>query len=131
MWLSLMQGDWSSIAVVPTDPGTSAKAVTSALEEIAQLHDVGPFTVVDAEGASIGEGERLSEQVLFMAAQGSRPVVAVDSLIQSLSGVPLIRGIDAVLLVVRLGSSNFEAVQSTIDIIEPRRIVGSVALPRL
>jgi len=130
MWLSLMSGNWSSMAVIPTDPGMSTKGVTAALVEVARLHDVGPFKIVDAEGASVAEGIRLAQEVAAVVASGTRAVVAVDSLMQSLSGVPLVRDADAALLVVRLGSSNFDWVQSTIDIIPPGRLVGSVALPR-
>ena len=125
-----MRGSWSSIAVVPTDPGTSTRVVTSALVEVARLHDVGPFKVVDAEGASVAEGIRFAQEVAAIVAAGGRAVVAVDSLMKSLSGVPLVRDADAALLVVRLGSSNFGWVQSTIDIIPAGRVVGSVALPR-
>jgi len=61
--------------------------------------------------------------------RGARAVVAVDSLMQSLGGTPLVRDADAVLLVVRLGVSNFDSVQSTIDIVGRERILGAVALP--
>jgi hypothetical protein len=130
MWLSLMRGNWNSIAVVPTDPGISAKAVTDALVQAARLNDLGEFTIFDAAGASIPDGTRIAREVAAAVAAGSRAVIAVDSLMQSLGGIPLVRDADAALLVVRLGSSNFDSVQSTIDIVRPGRIVGSVALPQ-
>ena len=64
-----------------------------------------------------------------MVSGGSRAVAAVDSLMKSLGGVPLVRDAEAVLLVVRLGSSNFEYVQSTIDVVGRERIIGAVTLP--
>ena len=53
----------------------------------------------------------------------------VDSLMQSLAGVPLLRHAEVVLLVVRVSSSDPEGLRSTIDIVGPERIVGSVAVP--
>jgi hypothetical protein len=129
MWLSLMRGRWSSIAIVPTDPGTSARMVIDALVDVARIEDVGRYEIIDAEGATPAQGERLAQNVAAVVAGGSRAVVAVDSLMQSLGGVPLVRDADAALLVVRLGTSSFDAVQSTIDIIGRARILGSVALP--
>ena len=130
MWLSLMRGTWSSLAVVPADPSSSAKAVVEALEEVGRLHELGPFTVIDAEGASIPEGTRLASKVASVIAGGSRAVLAVDSPMHSLAAVTMLRDVDAALLVVRLGSSGMDFVQSTINIIPPGRILGTVALPR-
>jgi hypothetical protein len=129
MWLSLMHGSWSSIAVVPTDPGLSAKVVIGALLDAARQDDVGRFDVIDAEGASAAHGERLAQELASVVARGARAIVAVDSLMQSLGGTPLVRDADAVLLVVRLGVSNFDSVQSTIDIVGRERILGAVTLP--
>ncbi len=129
MWLSLMSGGWSSLVVVPTDPEFSARVVTGALAEVAAYHDLGPFQIIDALGASPAVGEQLAQQLASVVASGSRAVAAVDSLMQSLGGVPLVRDAEAALLVVRLGSSNFDYVQSTIDVIGRERIIGAVTLP--
>lgn len=129
MWLSLMRGSWSSIVVVPTDPDTSVSAVTGALVDVAQIHQLDPFQIIDAAGAAVGHGERLAQEMASVVGSGTRAVVAVDSLMQSLAGVPLVRDAEAALLVVRLGVSNFDYVQSTIDIVGRERILGAVALP--
>jgi hypothetical protein len=129
MWRSLLHGSWSSIVVVPTEPGTSARVVIAALVEAAHQENVGRFEIIDAEGASAAHGERLAQQVASVVAGGARAVIAVDSLMQSLGGTPLVRDADAALLVVRLGESNYDTVQSTIDIVGRERILGAVALP--
>lgn len=129
MWLSLMRGGWSSLAVVPTDPDFSVRVVTGALAEVAAFHDLGPFQIIDALGASPAAGEQLAQQVASVVAAGSRAVAAVDSLMRSLGGVALVRDAEAVLLVVRPGTSNFDYVQSTIDIVGRERILGAVTLP--
>jgi hypothetical protein len=129
MWLSLMRGSWSSIVVVPADPGTSARAVADALVEVARLEPVDQFQIIDAVGAAPAQGERLARDLASVVESGVRAVVVVDSLMHSLGGVPLVRDADVALLVVRLGSSNFDSVQSTIDIVGRERILGAVALP--
>ena len=128
MWLSLIRGDWSSLVVIPASAGASAKAVTAALGEIAGIEDVERFKIVDAVGASVAEGARLANDLAAAVASGTRAVAAVDPLVQSLSGVPLIMGADAALLVVELGVTDFDSVRSAIDIIGRHRILGTVAL---
>ncbi len=129
MWRSLLRGGWSSIAVVPTDPGTSARPVTAALAEVASREDVGPLRIIDAQGATVASGERLAQDLAAAVVSGTRAVAAVDSLMRSLGGVPLVRDAEAALLVVRLGASDFDSVQSTLEIVGRGRILGTVALP--
>lgn len=131
MWRSLLQGAWSSLAVVPTDPGTPTGPVTAALAEITSHEEVGALRIVDARGASVDAGERLARDLAALVAAGTRAVAAVDSPIQSLGGVPLVAAADVVLLVVRLGFSDYESVQSTIEMVGHGRILGTVALPML
>jgi hypothetical protein len=129
MWLSLMRGDWSSLVVIPTDGGIPARDVVGVLREAA-AREMGRFQVIDAVGVSTDDGERLAREMATVVAGGTRVVAAVDSLMQSLSGVHLVRDAEAALLLVRLGSSNLEYVQSTIDLVGRERILGAVTLPR-
>ena len=59
----------------------------------------------------------------------SRAVVLVDSLIQSLAGVHLVQGVDAVVLAVHVGDMDLEALTSSVAIIGPDRILGSFTAP--
>jgi len=129
MWLSLVRGNWSSIVIVPTDAGIPTRDVVGALLEAVALHEMERFQIIDAVGASPAHGELLAQDLASVVARGARAVVAVDSLMQSLGGTPLVRDADAALLVVRLGVSNYDTVQSTIDIVGRERILGAVALP--
>ena len=129
MWMSLMRGDWSSLVVIPTDGGIPARDVVGALHEAA-AHVIGRFQVIDAVGVSIDVGERLAREMATAVASGTRVVAAVDSPMQSPSGFHLVRGAQAALLVVRLGSSNLEYVRTTVELVGRERILGAVTLPR-
>ncbi len=128
LWLSLIRASWSSVAVVPVEPGASARTVTRALIETARLHELGAFKLIDAQGASIADGDRLVKELASSLKDGGRVVIAVDSLMESLGGIPLVMAADAALLLVRLGTSDFASARSTIDIIGRERILGCVAL---
>jgi hypothetical protein len=77
------------------------------------------------------EGKRRVADLRAILSEGKRAVVLVDSLIQSLSGVHLVSGVDAVVLVVHVGALDFDALTSTVTLIGPDRILGSVTAPSI
>jgi len=128
MWVSLMRGTWNSIAIVPVFPGHSCRPVAAALSDLTRFHDVAPFLVLDAEGAEAGEGERLAQELRVSVQKGLRVVVVVESVLQSLAAIRLALAVDAVLLVVRLGQSDFASTQSTVEIVGRDRVLGCVTI---
>lgn len=129
MWESLLASSWASLAVLPTDAGTSVTLVTEALGVVAARHPKGSLRLVDAQGATVAQGEELTREVASAVAGGARVVVVIDSVMWSLAGVPLLRASDYVLLVVRVGAADPEGLTSTIGIVGHDRIMGSVAVP--
>ena len=129
MWESILAAGWNSLAVVPTDHGTPIELVTNALEAVAARQPKGAFRLIDAQGATVSHGTHLTSEFESAVREGVRVVVIVDSLMRSLAGIPLLRQAEVVLLVVRVGSSDPEGLTSTLGIVGPDRIIGSVAVP--
>jgi hypothetical protein len=128
LWEALLGAEWMSLAVVPTDHGTSAAPVTAALAALGERHLLPGLRIMDARGATVMEGERLNRDLGVAVAEGERVVIVVDSVMRSLAGIPLLRSAEVVLLVVRVGTSDGEGFASTIGIVGADRIVGSVAV---
>ena len=128
MWKALLACDWDSLAVIPTDQGVSVQAVVDTLQSISSRTGR-PVRCFDARGVEIADGKRLARELAAALSTNTRAVVVVDSLIGSLSGVHLVRGVNAVLLVVRVGLMNLDALTSTVEIVGAERIVGSVTAP--
>lgn len=129
MWRALLSGSWSSLAVVPADHGTNVGLVTGSFQAVSARHGGRLLHLIDAQGASMPQGEALTRTLVAAVKSGARVVVVVDSLMQSLSGVPLLRQSEVVLLVVRVTPSDPDGLRSTIDIVGRERILGSVAVP--
>jgi len=123
MWLAILQEEWWSIAVVPTDQSVSVQPVMQALARIGQLHQV---RLIDAQGVSVADGLKLSAMTGQIIGVGPRSVLAVDSVVESLSGVSVVNRVSKVLLVLRFGTSRLESVESTIRIVGRERILGCV-----
>ncbi len=128
MWLHLVRQPWSAIAVIPTDPSTSAGEVARSLLEVAAFYDLGNFALVDAEHASLSQGSQLAREMVASVGNGARVVAAVEYPMQSAGAVPVIMAVDAALLLVRTGASAAAAIRSTIEIVGRERVLGCVAL---
>ncbi len=128
MWAALLAGDWSALAVVPTDEGISAKDVVDALQR-AVVGTNPPVHVVDARGVDVEEARRLVGRVESALAKQARAVVVVDPLVRSLAGVHLVRDADAILLVVKVGARELQSLTSTVSMLGTARILGSVTAP--
>lgn len=128
MWKALLACDWNSLAVIPTDQGVSVQAVVDTLQSVSSATGR-PVKCLDARGVEIADGKRLAKELTAALSTNTRAVVVVDSLIRSLSGVHLVQGVNAVLLVVRVGLMDLDALTSTVAIVGAERIVGSVTAP--
>jgi len=128
LWLQLVRSEWSSLVLIPTEPGTSARSVAGALVDMALFYDLGEFKIIDALGASLQDGVRLAKDLAAAVAKGSRVVVSVDAPMQNGGAMPLVMAAEAALLLVRLGASEVESTRSIIEIVGRARVIGAVAL---
>lgn len=129
MWLSLMEKDWSSLAIVPAEPRLSPLRVASALEEVVEFFPVGPCRILDATGRPVEDGAQLAEEVQGASRPGGiRTVVAVDPLLQALGGFRAVQAAQAALLVLRLGT-DFVSAERTIGLVGREKILGCVVVP--
>lgn len=128
MWSALLACDWKSLTLVPTDHGMAVQEVVDAFRSVTASAQP-PILFVDGRGVDVAQGKRLAQDVEAALAGPSRIVVVVDPLIHSLSGTHLVRCAQAVLLVVRVGAMDVDALTSTVSMVGPERIVGSVTAP--
>jgi len=127
LWSSVCRKDWGSIVLVPASPGTSAKAIAQGMLQIGELFRPRP-KVFDTEGAGIPDGPRLAAEMKEYASGGGTAIAAVDPVVSSLAGIPVVLAADAAVLVVRLGEADLGNALSTIEIVGRDRILGCVAV---
>jgi hypothetical protein len=125
MWSALLHADWNALAVVPADHEIDVGDVIEALND--SIQGVLPsVTIVDGRGCDATEGKRLASTVSSTVRGGTRVVVVTDSLLRSLASIHLVQAASSVLLVIRLGEMNVEALTSTVAAVGGDRVVGSV-----
>lgn len=128
MWAALLELGWSSIALVPTGASISVQGSVNALHAALKGVPMAPV-VIDARGADVPAGKKALGELRKALSSGLRAVVLVDSLIQSLAGVHLVQGVEAVVLAVHVGDMDLDALTSSVAIIGPNRILGSFTAP--
>ncbi len=128
LWFGMLRREWSSLALVPTDPSLSARPFARALLDAGAVQGGAHLSLVDAEGADLSDCQRLLSELVGASANGGRAVVAVDALVQSLTGIPLALAAEAALLLVPLGRTDLAAVRSTVGILGRERVLGCVVV---
>lgn len=129
MSLTVLRADWSTLAVVATDPRTPAWEIANALVDAARAHRLRAVRAVNGLGAQAAQVTRLMEPIAVPDGADARTVIAVDDPVANPACMPLVVAADAVLLLVRLGSSKSSSVEAMTELVGRERVVGCVVFP--
>lgn len=128
LWLSVLPLAWGSVAVVPVGAGISARAAAAGVSTVAGFFELGEVKVLEAEGLSLADGARLQREVKRLVEGGARVVVSVDSPLGSPGAVPVVAGVDAAVLLTRMGVSSLAEADRVIALIGRERVLGCVTV---
>lgn len=129
LWMLLTQrGRWSSLVVVPAQPGASGLDVGRAIVSVGSQYLERPVHLINAEGLSPGAASRLVRDIRSHVEQGGMIVICLDSVITHPVGLGVALAAERALLCVPLGSTRFSAAQQTLKLIGKDRFLGSVTL---
>lgn len=126
LWFSVIRHDWRSLAIVPVAPGRLGLEVANALSEVGGVHRRSPLVVFDALSLELRQVTNLLDELAKETKSDERSLIALDSPLSNLSGVPVARAADKVLLVVELGRASFAATRKIVDLVGPEKVAGSV-----
>lgn len=133
LWTLLTQREkWSSLVVVPAQPGASGMEAARAIVAVGSQYREKPIRLIDAEGVPPGAASRLVRDMKAYVEQGGMAVVCIDSVLSNPVGVEVALATERALLCVPLGSTQFSAARHTLELIGKARFLGSVTLqPRV
>lgn len=132
LWTLLTQREpWSSLVVVPAQPGTSGLAAGQAIISVGKQYREKPLRLIDAEGLPPGAAARLVRDIRSYMEQGGRTVTCIDSVLTNPVGLEVALACERALLCVPLGSTHFSAARHTLERIGKTRFLGCVTLPRV
>ncbi|WP_224363491.1 hypothetical protein [Hyalangium versicolor] len=129
LWTLLTQREkWNSLVVVPAQPGASGLMAARAIVEVGSQYRERPIRLIDAEGLPPGAGSRLVRDMKAFIEQGGMVVCCIDSVLTNPVGLEVALAAERALLCVPLGSTQFSAARSTLELIGKARFLGSVTL---
>ncbi len=129
LWMLLTQKEkWSSLVVVPAQPGTSGLDVGRAIVSVGNQYRERPIRLIDAQGLSLGAASRLVGDIRSQVKQGEMIVTCIDSVITHPVGLAVALAAERALLCVPLGSTQFAEARQTLALIGKERFLGSVTL---
>jgi hypothetical protein len=131
LWLGLQQRSWRSLAVMAAGEGIETLTVADTLAKIAWAYTGQPSCVFDMRDLNL---RLLEHQIRDMAAQlqgGERVFVALRSINENPTAVPLAMAADAVVLCIELGRTDIKAAQRTLAAIGREKFLGTLLVPAM
>ncbi|HEX8699467.1 MAG TPA: hypothetical protein VF815_11565 [Myxococcaceae bacterium] len=129
LWTLLTQKEkWSSLVVVPAQPGASGLEAGRAIVTVGSRYREKPIRLIDAEGLPPGAASRLVRDIRSHVEQGGMIVTCIDSVLTNPVGLEVALAADRALLSVPLGSTSLATARQTLELIGKARFLGSVTL---
>jgi hypothetical protein len=128
LWLATQRKKWRSIAIVAGSKKVDTLIVAETLAKIAWWYRGEPSCVFDLRDLSLRLVEYQVNEVRAQIEGGSLVVIALRSIFENPTTVPIAHGADAIVLCVGLGKTDFKDAEATIAEVGRDRVIGSIVL---
>ncbi|MGQ0507141.1 MAG: hypothetical protein ACT4TC_17675 [Myxococcaceae bacterium] len=128
LWFAIIRREWSSLVVIPAQPGGSTVELAKALAAIGTVQRGTEVRVINAQRAELRGTSKLIVEMTSVVRGGGVCLVAVDSVVENQAGIPLALAADAALLAVTLGETDLVHAKRTLELVGESRFVGSVTI---
>jgi hypothetical protein len=128
LWLATQQWEWRSLAVIGAGRAMDTMPIADLFAKIAWWYRGEPARVFDLRDLSLRLVEHELGAVRAQVDAGARPIIALRSIFENPTAIPIARLADAVVVCIRLGYTEFKAAERTIAAVGRERILGSVVL---
>jgi hypothetical protein len=130
LWLALRQRMWRSLAIVAAGPGMPTLDVANNLAKISWLYTGQPSGVVDLRDVSMRLLEHHLRAVTSQTSGEERIFLALRSIGENATTIPIAMAADAAVLCVELGTTEIRAAKKTLSAIGQDRFMGTVLVKR-
>jgi hypothetical protein len=128
LWLATQRKQWRSLAVVGASASIETIGVAELLAKIAWWYRGEPSCVFDLRDASLRLVEYQVQEIAMQVESGLRVILALRSISENPTAIPLARAADAVVLCVGLGKTQFKSAEKTIEEIGRERVLGCIVV---
>jgi hypothetical protein len=128
VWLSTRRHNWSSLALIPSDPGVDVTGIAETLVATGRQHGERPVSLLSAKGTQLTDIRQLLDTLEAMTGRGEWVIVPVDPLHENPSSVAVVQATSAAVLVVSLGKSIVTSARSAIEAVGRGQFLGSIVI---
>jgi hypothetical protein len=128
IWLAAQRSDWRSLAVVAAGKGRSTVGVAQMLIQVGWRHRRMPMGLADLRQVPLSHLEGAIAQVQAHVDGGERVLIALGSIFDNPTTVPLARAADRAILCVTLGITAIDGAEQTVEEIGKDRFLGALIL---
>jgi hypothetical protein len=130
LWLATQRRGWRSLAVVSAGKQIDTLWVAELLAKLAWWYRGQPSCVFDLRDLRLRLVEYHEREVAAQVELGQCVVIALRSVFENPTTVPMARSADAVVLCVGLGKTDFKAAEQTLAEVGRERVIGSIVVKR-
>lgn len=129
LWLATQKRPWRSLAVVGGSAGVPTLEVANMLAKLSWLYRGQPSSVADFRELSLRLVEyQLRDLSMQLQAEPVTVVVALRSIFENPTVVPVASTVDAAILCIQIGRTSIRAARKTVDTIGRDRFIGTLAV---
>lgn len=128
LWIATQRRQWGSLAVVAARRSLDTLPVAETFSKIAWWYSGEPSCVFDLRDLSLRLVEYQVSEVQAQVQSGARVIIALRSIFENPTAIPIARQADAVALCITMGSTDFKSAEETIAEIGRDRVLGTIVL---
>jgi hypothetical protein len=130
LWLATQRRTWRSLAVVGTAKHLDTLWVAELIAKLAWGYRGQPSCVFDLRDLRLRLVEYHVREVATQVEIGQCVVIALRSVFENPTTVPMARSADAVVLCIALGKTGFKEAEQTLEEIGRERVIGTLVTRR-
>jgi hypothetical protein len=128
LWLSTQRREWRSLALVGANNTIDTLWIAELIANLAWSYRGTPSCVFDLRDMSLRLVKHHEEDVAAQVRDGQIVTIALRSIYENPTAVPMARSADAVLLCVGLGTTDIKLAEQTITEIGRDRVIGAIVV---
>lgn len=128
LWLATQRKEWRSLAIVGGSKGIETLSFADMLSKIAWWYCGQPSSVFDLRDLRLRLVDYHLREIESQIAGGVRVVIALRSMFENPTAIPIARAADAVVVCVDLGKTAIKSAEQTIDAVGHDRVLGSIVI---
>jgi hypothetical protein len=130
LWLATQRRSWRSLAIVAAGKRIDTLWVAELVAKLAWWYRGQPSCVFDLRDLRLRLVEYHEREVTAQVELGQCVVIALRSVFENPTTVPMARSADAVILCVALGKTDLKAAEQTMAEVGRDRVLGSIVVRR-